>query len=699
MTFFGLSEREAEASRKKYGFNEYLYKPSAAGNILRGFNGLSCKLFSAAALAEIIRTLLSLIGYIGSEADFARSAALLGLGILSAFAEAALSYRSERVINELCGSEGETKYTVFVNKGKTEKVPRKMLTVGDAVFLSEGDVVPADGIMADGSLTVDQSVLGVIGKAEKTVPPDSYRKGSVTGPDNPYAVYSGTLVCGGSGIVKITAVGGGTEFGRKNEPKAVEIHALRNEKYVAAFRTGAAVSLAAALAVLIFGTVTGALSGQLIGGLARGISMFAAVTAVACFCGKNLIFEAETASALKRLDRKGVRISDPDTLNSGSDIGIAVTERAGMIAEPEYSANGTVFIDGSGKEYRSFGALGAGLSEILKNAVVCTSSAVTASDGKVLGGNALDRALYGFLGRKADKVPELKKQTEVKAAGGSVLSGATVSAGGKLFTFVRGGAEIMLDRCSDSVGADGRKQKITNKSALQKLAAAIALTGKDMVALAVSERGIKEGRLPSGGYALIGLAALYDSPFENAADEVKRLEKLGVKVLLATEESRESSLFAAKYAGISGAKKASKGSEKNASKKSSGIVLSSDQLAKMSDRELAGRLNDIKAVVRAAPSDRGRLIRAAHDNGIKVCVSASEVKDMKSVSEADMIIAAAGCSTAVSVNADAAADKCGIKSLADIIECSAKYAARCGSMTILRAVCAAAAAAIGIFLR
>lgn len=699
MTFFGLSEREAEASRKKYGLNEHLYKPSAAGNILRGFNGLSCKLFAVAALAEIIRALSALIGYIDSEADFVRPAVLLGLGILSGLAEAALRFRSERVINELCGNEGEAKYTVFGNKGKTEKIPAKMLTVGDAVFLTDGDVIPADGIMADGSLTVDQSVLGVIGKAEKTVPPHSYRKGSVTGLNNPYAVYSGTLVCGGSGIVKITAVGGSTEFGRKNEPKPVELRGLQNEKFIAAFRTGAAVSLTAALAVLAFGTVTGALSGQLFGGSARGISMFAAVLAVSCFCGKNLICETAAASALKSLDKKGVRISDPDALNSSSDIGMAVTERSGMIAEPEYSASGTVFIDGSGKEYRSIGALGTGLSEILKNAVVCTSSAVRASDGKVLGGNALDRALYDFLGRKAENVPELKKQTEVKAVGGSVLSGATVSAGGKLFTFVRGGAEIMLDRCSDSVGADGRKQKITNKSALQKLAAAIALTGKDVVALAVSERGIKEGRLPSGGYALIGLAALYDSPFENAADEVKRLERLGVKVLLATEESRESSLFAAKYAGISGAKSASKGAAKNSAKKPSRIVLSSDQLAKMSDKELSGRLNDIKAVVRATPSDRGRLIRAAHENGIKICVSASEVNGMKAVSEADMIIAAAGCSTAVSINADAASDKCGIKSLADIIDCSARYVARCGGITIFRAVCAAAAAAIGILLR
>ena len=82
MTFFGLSEREAEASRKKYGFNELLYKPSFGRNLLRGVNGLSCKLFVIAALAEVIRVLLGLVGFINTEDDFVRSAVLFGAGVL-----------------------------------------------------------------------------------------------------------------------------------------------------------------------------------------------------------------------------------------------------------------------------------------------------------------------------------------------------------------------------------------------------------------------------------------------------------------------------------------------------------------------------------------------------------------------------------------------------------------------------------------
>lgn len=149
-------------------------------------------------------------------------------------------------------------------------------------------------------------------------------------------------------------------------------------------------------------------------------------------------------------------------------------------------------------------------------------------------------------------------------------------------------------------------------------------------------------------------------------------------------------MFAAKYSGISGAK--------GLSKKSAGVVLSSDQLSKMSDKELSGKLKGIKAVVRAVPSDRRRLIRAAHENGIKVCVSSAGLRNLKAASEADLTVASYGCSTAVRAESDAAAsaEKCGIKALADIIACSAEYVSKCRERIIFRAVCAVAAAAAAV---
>ncbi|MDE6745705.1 MAG: hypothetical protein K2J72_03595, partial [Oscillospiraceae bacterium] len=125
----------------------------------------------------------------------------------------------------------------------------------------------------------------------------------------------------------------------------------------------------------------------------------------------------------------------------------------------------------------------------------------------------------------------------------------------------------------------------------------------------------------------------------------------------------------------------------------------SSQLSEMRDAELDSRLDDITAVVRAVPSDKRRLIHAAHEKGTRVCVAVSDTKSLNAASEADMVLAAPGCGTAVGAGADASAEKCGIKAIADTIDCSAGYAAQCRGMIIFRAVCAAAAAAMLIFLR
>lgn len=678
MTFFGLSEREAEASRQKHGLNEILYKPSFGKSLLRGLNGLSCKLFSAAALAEIIGVLLGLITKAGFSADFSKAVLFLCAAVFCALFEAVLSFRAETVLNgSQCGL-----YTVFRENGKTQSVPRNMLAVGDAVFLSAGDEIPADGSVAEGTLTVDQSALGVIGKAEKTAPPQNMRTGGTLGLNNPYFLFKGSVVCGGSGIMRITAVGRNTRIAEKNAAESLKPAEIRSEKFEKAVRTGAAAGIIAALSALTYKLVGGCVSGEAIAGLAQGISGAAAVLAVSCFCGKNLICESAAAAAVKRLEKNGVSVMNPGALSKSSETGIVLIDRAGILAEAEYSSKGLTFIDGNGKEYDSFKKLNSRLAEVFKNAAACTSDAVVTADGAALGGSPLDRAVLSFIGKKAGTAAEIKIQAEVRAEVDSFLSGTTVTVGGKLLTFVRGGSEILLDRCSDVIGENGKRQKITNKSALQKLSSAISLTGKDVIALAVSERGIKGGRLPSGGYALIGLISLYDSFFDCAADEVKRLEKAGVKTMLITGQSRESAIFAARLAGI---------------KKSTGIVLDSEQLAKMSDKELSDKFEDVKAVVRAVPADRRRIIRAAHEKGLKVCAAVSGLKAAKAASDAEMRLAAPGCATAVRTVSDAAAEGCGIKAAADIVSCSARYAADCRAAAAVRAVCAVIAAAAFIF--
>ena len=503
MTFSGLSEREAEASRQKYGLNERLYKESFGDNLLHGFFGLSCKLFVIAAFLRIIQLLLGLIGVIAPVSDYSGIFVLLGLAVLCGLFEAYLRYVSHSKLNKLCSAALSGTYKVMRSNGKTENITENMLAVGDVVFISSGDFIPADGIMCEGMITVDQSEFGIFEKAEKTPPPSGYHGSKALGAKNPYCVYCGTDVCGGSGAFKITAVGENTALAEKLQAEGVKIY---DQRFGGIIRIGAVTGTVPASAVLIFGIVTGAVSGNLFSGLFEGAASAAVILAAACFCGKSLICESAAAGVIARLFGRGIHAANPDILNGVSEITAVFADKTGVFTEGEYSVSG--FIDGSGSEFGSFDKIDSKLAGLLKTAVMNTSSARFAPDGTVLGGNAAERAMLGFIKGGSAEKSKVKKQAEVIAESVFGLSAATVNLDGKLATFISGGAEAVLERCGDSFGADGKKNKITNKDALIKLAATFSLTGSDVIAYAAAENGIKGGKIPEGSFSLIGLAVL-----------------------------------------------------------------------------------------------------------------------------------------------------------------------------------------------
>ena len=100
--------------------------------------------------------------------------------------------------------------------GEIVEVAINDLVVGDCILLQSGDKIPADGLMIDGELKVDQSVLnGESKEALKTAVPDDY-----TETDEPldflneYKVFRGAVVCSGNGVMKVTVVGDSSVYGK-----------------------------------------------------------------------------------------------------------------------------------------------------------------------------------------------------------------------------------------------------------------------------------------------------------------------------------------------------------------------------------------------------------------------------------------------------------------------------------------------------
>ena len=82
--------------------------------------------------------------------------------------------------------------------------------MGDLVLLAAGERIPADGILLDGALTVDQSPLtGESREAEKS-------PGTVSDtatPDQAACLFAGCTVLTGGGEMEVRAVGDATFLG------------------------------------------------------------------------------------------------------------------------------------------------------------------------------------------------------------------------------------------------------------------------------------------------------------------------------------------------------------------------------------------------------------------------------------------------------------------------------------------------------
>ena len=678
MSFSGLTEREAEAAKQKYGMNVRSYKNSFGSCVVRELSSLTFRLLVISALLETVSLMLGLLEVTAPHDPLPRIFVTAFAAFAIAMIGAVIKYNSGKTLHDAFCSAPKGTYTVFRGMDKTVEIPAGEIVVGDLIFVSKGDIIPADGTIIDGTVTVEQSALGLSAKIEKTAANEGYRS-TVTNLKDSYGVYCGSSVCSGSAVVRITAVGDNTQLAKRSEKAAPEIP---EGSFSPTLKTAAAAGIISAAAVTIVCAISGALSGEFLAGLLRGLSAAAIALAAICAGGKALICNALAAISAESLKRRGVSLLKAESLVSAGKTDILMTERTGMITEGKYSVSG--FIDGSGKEYQSFSSIGGNLGKLVKTAVAGAAQAEILPDGTVRGRDPFDNAMLGFVknkgGNKRDK-DKVKKQAEASENG---VYGVTVTMGNGLATIIRGEPGKILDRCGEYFGADGKKHKITNKNALPKLADAIALSGKDVAAFAFSGKGIKGGSIPAGGFVFIGFMALQDSYLEESGEAVKKLKKMGVRTILVTSVGRKNAIFTVKYAGI---------------KKSGGAVLDPEQLGKMKRSEIAERLDNINAVTEASSRDKLRLMTAAKLKEKKICLAGSFTDDIAALAEADTAFASSSAAPAVAEVCGASADGCGISCAAEFISESRKFAGGYKTWIIFRTVIAVAIALFTIFLK
>jgi len=151
------------------------------------------------------------------------------------------------------------------------------------------------------------------------------------------------------------------------------------------------------------------------------------------------------------------------------------------------------------------------------------------------------------------------------------------------------------------------------------------------LALAISDDSIApdSDKLPEGEWTLVGILGIRDEVRPESVTAIKEVRGAGVQVVMITGDRKDTAVAIAKDAGL-------------LTNEETDIVLTSDELAKLTDDEIKAKLKNLRVIARALPSDKSRLVRIAQEMDMVAGMTGDGVNDSPALKKADVGFAMGG---------------------------------------------------------
>ena len=584
-TYRGLDAEEIRRSRELYGSNE-ITRHKTKGFWAHFADELGDPMIKILIFALIINLALT-IAHGGSLAE---SAGIVFSILTATLVSTASGFKAEKTL-EAFGAESERRSVRVIRNGEVCEIPKDELVVGDILPIGSGEAIPADGKLIEGRLSVDQSALNGESKEKSKIP----GKGRLE-PDDPHALLRGTLVSSGQGKMIVQRVGDSTLYGKiagelavsgkEKSPLKQRLGRLSKQisriGYLAAVLVGATDIINA---FFISGKITAMSAPQILSELLHALTLAVTVIVVAVPEGLPMMISVVLSSNMFRMARDNVIVRRPVGIETAGNMNLLFCDKTGTLTRGKLTVEG--FYSPDGEKYASPSSIPEPLRTKVLISLRLNNESAWSKRGPI-GGNSSDRALLGFAGKDVGTKQIIKERIPFDSA--KKFSSVTL-AGKNAATYVKGAPEIILSKCT-AMYSKGKNVPI-NQAKLSRIYLSLAQKAIRVIALAVIEKDET---------VFIGFVGLFDALRRDAASCVERLKRAGVRVVMLTGDSRETALAVAGQCGIIG-------------EKDDGVITSSE-LAKMSDEEAKLALSKLKVLARALPADKSRLVHLAGECGI-----------------------------------------------------------------------------------
>ncbi len=643
----GLSDAQVADSRQQYGDNVLTppKKTSLWKLYLDKYRDPIIQILLVAALVSLVLAFV--------EKDFVET---LGIFIAIFIAttvgfyfecDAARKFRVLTAINE--------DQPVKVRRdGKVMEVPRRDVVVGDIILVETGDEVPADAVLVEAvNLQIDESSLTGEPLTSKSVADaQSQQSADATSPASLNLQHSAdaiiqhsslntqhsseaypknvilrsTMVMNGRGTAIVTRVGDSTEIGKvateateatqTKTPLNLQLDKLA--KLISKVGTG--VSIAAFVIFLGHDILTNSLwhTTDYLSMLQVVLNYFMmAVTLIVMAVPEGLPMAVTLALALnmRRMLKFNNLVRKLHASETMGAVTVICTDKTGTLTQNRMTVHDIQLVEGDHlvKAEEATTATKARFSE-----AVAANTTAELDENNAPIGNPTEGALLMWLQQQGEDYQQQRSSqpvdSQIPFSTEKKYMATTVVCDDKKRTYIKGAPEIIASLC--------------DLAEPQQIHLREVLLGYQRQAMRTLAFAWRDGDFSEeGGYTFQGIAAISDPVREDVPSAVSTCRGAGIKIKVVTGDTSATAVEIARQIGIWPKEETTKAEELR-------WHITGSDFAALSDEEAYDRVEDIRVMSRARPTDKQRLVQLLQKHGEVVAVTGDGTNDAPALNHA-----------------------------------------------------------------
>lgn len=595
----GLTQAEAERRLKKYGANllENKKRISPVKIFFSQFNDFITWIL-------IVATIIS--GFIGEKADAITILIIVIMNAILGFVQEFKTEKSLEALKELASPTSKV-----IRSGKLKVISARELVIGDVVLLETGDKIPADCIlMSEGNFMVDESIL--TGESLGVEKSTSEKNNSI---------YMGTIAVKGKARAKVVATGMDTEMGKI----AGMLQGIEKEKSPLKEKLSSLgkVLVVICIVICVMVTLTGMWRGQ------DKYQMFLVGVSLAVAAipeGLTAIVTVALALGVSRMLKRNALVRKLPAVETLGCTSIICSDKTGTLTENKMTVKALYF---NGKihklEKMSFPE-----NILMKKAFTyCNDSNFDSKKKKVseaLMGDPTETALIKAFFKESKSLKDFldkgSRIYDIPFDSDRKMMSVIMKEGLKKICYVKGAPERVINKCK-YILERGQIKPFTavEKSKALKSVENMSFDALRCIACAYKDKEVYANKSLENNLIFIGVAGIIDPPRSEVKDAVLKCKLAGIRPVMITGDHKNTAFAIGKELNIC---------------KDQGEVITGEELDKLSDRQLSGKVNNISIFARVNPGHKLRIVKAFKGKNNIVAMTGDGVNDAPAVKEADI---------------------------------------------------------------